>query len=298
MLAWAREPLASRDYAVIVLDPKADLALKALSIVPKWRRAHYVDFARPEAGFDIFHRPPGTSVDAVVDGIIAGFTETTRTEQGESQVYASSVRFFQASGVASLLSYAQPTLWDMWYLLLPTDRGEREREKVTAELLRHPEYAAGACFFAEQWPEQMRVARSSFGQAPTPGQQDPVGVNSSRPRPGVRHRDKVDIDGLISEREVLVVNGALGEVGEDNCRTALLWRLTMIQIAPRRQQARPEAERARVALVLDEARMVATPTLERMLSMDRSAGIEVASAWQFSEQIRARDCPRGNARSA
>ena len=129
--------------------------------------------------------PAGKSVDAVVDGIIAGFTETTRTEQGESQVYASSVRFFQASGVASLLSYAEPTLWDMWYLLLPTDRGEREREKVTAELLRHPEYAAVRLFFAEQWPEQMRVATLLVcGEARSPGEQDPVGAELARPRPG------------------------------------------------------------------------------------------------------------------
>ncbi len=227
MLAWAREPLASRDYAVIVLDPKEDLALKALSIVPEWRRAHYVDFGRPEAGFDIFHRPPGTSVDAVVDGIIAGFTESSRTEQGESQVLASSVRFFQASGVASLLCYAEPTLWDMWYLLLPTERGEREREKVTAELLRHPEYAAARLFFAEQWPEQMRVARSSFAAKLDP----PVNkiqsvLNSPALDRVLRHPYKVDIDRVIEEREVLVVNGALGEVGEDNCRTALLWLLT------------------------------------------------------------------------
>ncbi len=67
----------------------------------------------------------------------------------------------------------------------------------------------------------------------------------------------------------------------------------MIHRALQRQQAKPESERARVALVLDEARMVATPTVERMLSMDRSAGIEIASAWQFSEQIRARDVRAG-----
>ena len=65
--------------------------------------------------------------------------------------------------------------------------------------------------------------------------------------------------------------------------------LHMVHRAMIRQQQLPEADRARVALKVDEAHLLFSATFARMLAMDRSAGLECVAAWQSLGQIEDRN---------
>jgi TraM recognition site of TraD and TraG len=85
---------------------------------------------------------------------------------------------------------------------------------------------------------------------------------------------------------VIVVNGAKAIAGEDNTRLLFQLLLRLVHRAIQAQQALPEPERRRVALYVDEAHNVLTPTVATMLAEGRSAGLEACFAWQYSAQIR------------
>jgi hypothetical protein len=62
--------------------------------------------------------------------------------------------------------------------------------------------------------------------------------------------------------------------------------LQLLHRAIQAQQGRPDDERGRVSLLIDEAHNVLTSSVAKMLAEGRSAGLEAVFAWQYSAQIR------------
>jgi hypothetical protein len=90
---------------------------------------------------------------------------------------------------------------------------------------------------------------------------------------------------VIARREVLIVAGAKSAVGEDN---AILVSHILLQLLHRVIQAQQHLDthdRPPISLFVDEAHNVLTPSVARMLSEGRSAGLEAVFAWQYSAQI-------------
>jgi hypothetical protein len=273
--------------AVIVLDGKSDLALKALSVIPEeldhGRRVQFLDFANPEIGIDPF--TADADRDAVADAIVEAFKEVHE----EGSIQASSDRYLRQAAIACMgwverTGQERATLWDMWTILLPS--AEDFRREVVRAIGRDTELAAAAMFFGEQLPDQLRAARGQF----VPRLDSPV--NKLQKLTGqpkldaiLRHPLSLSIDEVIRNRDVLVVSGAVGSFGEGSARVLLQFILHMVHRALIRQQELPEPERARVALKVDEAHLLFSPTFARMLAMDRSAGLECVAAWQSLGQI-------------
>jgi Replication-relaxation len=275
------------DCAVIVLDGKSDLALKALSVIPEelghGRRVHFLDFATPEIGIDPF--TADADRDAVADAIVEAFKEVHE----EGSIQASSDRYLRQAAIACMgwverTGQERATLWDMWTILLPS--AEDFRREVVRAIGRDTELAAAAMFFGEQLPDQLHAARGQF----VPRLDAPV--NKLQKLTGqpkldaiLRHPLSLSIDEVIRNRDVLVVSGAVGSFGEGSARVLLQFILHMVHRALIRQQELSEPERARVALKVDEAHLLFSPTFARMLAMDRSAGLECVAAWQSLGQI-------------
>jgi hypothetical protein len=279
--------VADPNCAVIVLDGKSDLALKALSVIPAElegsRRVHFLDFAHPEVGIDPF--TADADRDAVADAIVEAFKEVHE----EGSIQASSDRYLRQAAIACMgwvekTGQERATLWDMWTILLPS--AEDFRREVVRAIGRDTELAAAAMFFGEQLPDQLHSARGQF----VPRLDAPV--NKLQKLTGqpkldaiLRHPLALSIDEVIRNRDVLVVSGAVGSFGEGSARVLLQFILHMVHRALIRQQEVPEVERARVALKVDEAHLLFSPTFARMLAMDRSAGLECVAAWQSLGQI-------------
>jgi hypothetical protein len=282
---------ADPDCAVIVLDGKSDLATKALSVIPPdigdGRKVHYLDFAHPEIGIDPF--TADADRDAVADGIVEAFKDIHE----DGSIQASSDRYLRQAALACMgwaekTGQGRATLWDMWTLLLPS--ADDFRKEVVAAIAGEPELAAPAMFFGEQLPDQLRAARGQFA----PRLDSPV--NKLQKLAGqpkldtiLRHPLSLSIDEVIENRDVLVISGAVGTFGEGSARVLLQFILHMVHRALTRQQQLPEADRARVALKVDEAHLLFSRTFARMLAMDRSAGLECVAAWQSLGQIEDRE---------
>ncbi len=278
---------ADPDCALIVLDGKSDLALKALSVIPEElgdaRQVHYLDFAHPEIGIDPFTAEADR--DAVADGIVEAFKDVHE----DGSIQASSDRYLRQAAIACMgwiekTEQGSATLWDMWTLLLPS--ADEFRKQVVRAISTDVELAAPAMFFGEQLPDQLHAAKGQFA----PRLDSPVNkIQKLTGQPKLdtilRHPMSLSIDEVIRNRDVLVVSGSVGAFGEGSAKVLLQFILHMVHRALIRQQLLPEAERGRVALKIDEAHLLFSSTFARMLAMDRSAGLECVAAWQSLGQI-------------
>jgi hypothetical protein len=272
-----------QECCLIVLDPKRDLADKALSVIPRHRRVWILDLAQPEIGINPLLIP--SRPDAVADAVVEGFRDTNE----DGAIMASSDRYLRQAAIGALVLALEerrmPTMGDLYRLLLPHEDTMRRR---VAELCdTHGELAFTSVFFGESLPTDLKDARSQTTvklDAPRNKIEALLGVPSVNRM--LHHPFQRSLHDIIAERDVLVVRGASGSIGEGNAIKVLTWLLRCLDAALSDQQQKPEADRVRVALKVDEAHLLLSPTFARMLAVHRSAGLEAMCAWQQLSQIK------------
>jgi hypothetical protein len=269
----------NQDAALIVLDPKHDLAERALSLIPPERTVWYMDLARPEVGFNPLR------IDAEPSAVADVVLQAMREAHEPGAILSQSDEFLRNAALAVCAAESEPTLWHMYELLSP--RRGQYRNEIVSRLEGQPGMGAVARYWGKTFPERWIDARGHMaGQLAAPLNK----INRLLATPSVdvalRHPFALDLGQLIREREVLIVNGALGEVGEQNAVVVLQLLLQLIHQAMKQQQRLAESERVRVCLKVDEAHLVLTPSFATMLALHRAAGpLEVAAAWQYTEQV-------------
>ena len=275
--------VVSDDCAVIVLDPKSDLARKALSTIPRERTVHYLDFGAPEVGFNPLLAPGDAAM--VADKLVEAFKDIH--EAGD--IRASSDRYLRQAAHAAIGASRSgalegpPTLWHMYRLLLPSE--DEFRDEVVRAIEPQAAFTETATFFGRDLPDDLRRAPTlTTGKLDAPRNKILRLLVESLDKV-LRHPIQLSLDEVISRREVLIVDGRMGTFGADNCRVMMQFILSLIYGALQRQQQRPEAERARVALRVDEAHLVLNESFANAMATLRSAGLEVVAAWQYGAQI-------------
>jgi hypothetical protein len=145
-----------RDCALIVLDPKSDLADKALSVIPPERSVHYLDFEAPEIGINPLLAPGDPAM--VADKVVEAFKDIH--EDGD--IRASSDRFLRQAAHAAIGASRlgaieeEPNLWHMYRLLLPSE--EEFRERIVRAIEPKPTFVETAIFFGRDLPDDLRAA--------------------------------------------------------------------------------------------------------------------------------------------
>jgi Replication-relaxation len=95
----------------------------------------------------------------------------------------------------------------------------------------------------------------------------------------------IDFDRIIGQREVLVVKGALGVMGEGNTSVLMQLLVGMLDAALARQQdGVPAEQRTAIALKIDEAPLVINRGFAQTMALKRSAGLETVACWQSDAQ--------------
>jgi hypothetical protein len=281
LVASVREDLRRNDCAVIVLDPKGDAAEAALSVVPDRRVCTLLDMARPTCGFN----PLG--VDASVDAIADYVVGAVRQLFAEGEVRGSSDRYLRNAVIAALAYDRGCSLWDVSRLLEVGPEGTVARARVADRLAGLPEFAEVASFLAEELPVQLRDARSSTtAKLDAPANKLARVLNSTSVKRVLLNESlRIDFDRLIEEREILVVRGALGEVGAGNVSVLMQLLLGMLDAAlGRAQDRRGPGRRTAVALKVDEAPLVINESFAQTMALKRSAGLETVACWQSDAQ--------------
>ena len=281
LVASAREDLRRADCAVIVLDPKGDAAEAVLSIVPRSRTTTLLDMAAPRAGFNPL--AVNAAPDAIADHVVAAL----RGLFSDGEVRGSSDRYLRNAIIAVLACTPAATLWDVARLLEVGEAGRVFRARVADRLVELPAYAEVATFLDQELPAQLLDARASTtAKLDAPANKLARVLNSPAVKRVLLNDSlRIDLDGLIERREVLVVRGALGEIGAGNVAVLMQLLLGMLDAALGRvQDRRDAAPRAAVALKVDEAPLAINGAFAQTLALKRSAGLETVACWQTDAQ--------------
>jgi hypothetical protein len=281
LVASVREDLRREDCAVVVLDPKGDAADAALSVVPDRRVCTLLDMARPTCGFNPL------AVDAPVDAIADYVVASLRQLFADGEVRGSSDRYLRNAVIGALAFDRRSSLWDVGRLLEVGAEGTAVRARVADRLAGLPEYAEVAAFLADELPVQLRDARATTtAKLDAPANKLARVLNSTSVKRVLLNESlRIDFDGLIERREVLIVRGALGELGAGNVSVLMQLLLGMLDAAlGRAQDRRPSGRRTAVALKVDEAPLVINESFAQTMALKRSAGLETVACWQTDAQ--------------
>jgi hypothetical protein len=281
LVASAKEDLARPDCAVIVLDPKGDAADAILSIVPEERTCTLLDMASPSCGFNPL--AVAAAPDAIADQVVAAL----RALFSDGEVRGSSDRYLRNATIAALACDPGADLWGVARLLEVGPAGTRARAEAAERLIELPDYAEVATFLADELPAQLADARATTtAKLDAPANKLARVLNSPAVKRVLRNDAlRIDFDKLIDGAEVLVVRGALGEIGAGNVAVLMQLLLGMLDAALARvQDRRAAAQRRAVALKVDEAPLVINEGFAQTLALKRSAGLETVACWQTDAQ--------------
>ncbi len=281
LAATVAEDLRRERCAVIVLDPKGDAAEAAVSLVPAQRTCTLLDLSHPTCGFNplAVQAPADVIADYVVGALRNLFTD--------ADIRASSDRYLRNAIIAVLAHDPGSILWDAARLLSVGEEGYAYRSRVGAHVRTLPEFKEIAEFFTAELSAQLADARSmTTAKLDAPVNKLARLLNSpSIKRVLLNDSLTVDLDRVISEREVLVVKGALGGMGAGNTSVLMQLLMGMLDAALARQQDTvPVERRVAVALKVDEAPLVLNRGFAETLALKRSAGLETVACWQTDSQ--------------
>jgi hypothetical protein len=281
LVASTREDLRREDCAVIVLDPKGDAASAVMSAIPSSRTVTLLDMAAPRCGFNPL------TVEAAPDAIADQVVASLRGLFSEGEVRGSSDRYLRNAVIASLACGGGATLWDVARLLELGEEGGVFRAAVAERLVGLPSYAELARFFAVELPAQLADARATTtAKLDAPANKLARVLNSPAVKRVLLNDSlRIDFDRIIERCEVLVVRGALGEIGAGNVAVLMQLLLGMLDAALSRIQDRGTGvPRRAVALKIDEAPLVINAAFAQTLALKRSAGLETVACWQTDAQ--------------
>src|SRR4051794_18722099 len=281
LVASVREDLQRERCAIIVLDPKGDAADAALSVVPEERACTFLDFAEPTCGFNPL------AVDAAPDAIADAVVAAMRNLFDEGDIRASSDRYLRNAIIAALAYDRGATLWDAVRLLSVTPEGYAFRDRVSRHLQGLPEFKEVGEFFAQELAAQLRDARAmTTSKLDAPVNKAARILNSAAIKRVLQNTSlTIDFDAIIANGEVLIVRGAMGQMGEGNTAVLMQLLVGMLDASLARQQDQvPADERVAVALKIDEAPLVINRGFAGTMALKRSAGLETVACWQMDSQ--------------
>lgn len=275
MLRVLHGALRDPERAIVLIDPKRDLARLFLGLVPEGRTVHYLDLSRPECGINPL-RVPGTP-EARADLFVQALIEASPP----GSIQAASDEFLRMASWAVCTVEAEPTIRHVYELL--NSENEDYREGVIAALAGSEEHEFLHRYWSEQFGAlagQKRFASERLHPPRNKITRLVAGIDTV-----LRHPHRLDLDEILGSGEILIVDGAKGAVGEDNTRLVGQVLLQLLHRALQNQQELPASERRQVTLCVDEAHNFLTRTVATMLAEGRSAGLEATFAWQFNAQI-------------
>jgi hypothetical protein len=267
------------ERALVIIDPKEDFARLCVGLIPTRRTVHYLDLGAPRYGLNILtagHLTPEIRADI--------FISVIRELAGETSVGPRSDLFLRAALQAVMIVEPVPALQHVAALLDPYDAGYREW--VTRELRCHHEIDFVRDYWEHTFPHMVKHNPRFFAEAvAAPANKIARFLTSPSLNLLMTHSIQLDLESIIQRREILIVNGSKGAVGESNANLFCSMLILLIQRALHQIQRVQAEERVQAALVIDEAHNVFIPAFSTLLAEGRSGGIEVAAAFQYTGQI-------------
>lgn len=282
LAAIARVRATEPNTAMIVLDPKGDLAEAVAEAIPSWRTVRFLDVNNPLFGVAL--RTPERDLQAEAAIFSDAMVDVSRTEEGESQALNASQRSFKMARGATLALEEDPTFWHTLRWLAPDDDAEEWRVKKIAKLAGDPQWHAVWDHFARILPAQLaKSPAQAVMRLEAPYNKIQTLLGDERLNTVLHHPVSVSFDDVIRRREILIIAGRIPD--HPDGAVLLKFFIQLIHRAIQHQQRYPEDERARTAVLADDCGEIFTRTIARMMEHDRSAGLDIAMGWQHGGQL-------------
>jgi hypothetical protein len=290
MLRFFVNDLRDDNAAIVVIDPKSELARLCLALTPPDcpKRIWYLDLGHPAFGMSPLRlsgdEPLPTEAAAIAENIVAALLDIN-----ENQIFQSSRRYLYHAviGAIALAERQQhrPKFEDVYSLLLPLK--DDFRTAVAEACADQPDLDQTAAFFRTELPDDLRMARSAVAQRLDAPRNKVAGLTGVPPlRRFFNHPTDIALREIIAARDVLLVDANMGAIGEDNSKACMHFLLRMLHTQMQRQVHLPETDRPRVPLLVDEAHYVAdAENVVDQIATHRRAGLETAFGLQYFAQL-------------
>lgn len=276
--------------AVIVLDPKSELARLCLETTPPYisKRVWYLDLGRPMFGMSplrlVGEGPVPVQASAVADNIASAFGDLF-----EGQVYQSSRRYLFHAIVAAIAMAeraGQIARFEQVYGLL-RPKQERLHQAAWQATQHFSDLGHTTEFFKESLPDELRQATAATYQRLDPPTNK---LSALLAPPSLRrffnHPTDISLKEIVEARDILLIDANMATVGGQNAQAILHFVMWMLHAQLQRQVQQPEDERPRVALLADEAHYIASSeNIVDQIATHRAAGLDVTFGLQYFAQL-------------
>ena len=281
-----------RRAAQIVMDPKMELVERCLEVIPPdcGKEVWYLDLGDPVFGMTPLRMHGdsdfGTEAAAVAESVVAALLAIA-----PGQIFQSSRRYLYHAVIGALaIAHEHPQLHHGMFehvhgLLLPKGPGEALRQ-VAAQACARLGLEQTAFFYTQELPGELQIAGHQAAARLDPPRNKIDGIVGVPPlKRFFQHPQDVSMRDLVERRAILLVNGNMARIGEDNAQVCMHFIFQMLHRQMQHQMHLPEAERPRVALIADEAGYLLSRNVVRQIATHRAAGLDVAIGIQYLGQL-------------
>jgi hypothetical protein len=274
MLNLIRTDAQNREKAMVILDPKNDLAEDTLGLIPPEREVIYLNIADPNNRVVInpYRNPVSTTV------LVSNMMSALSQQFGDDAIGPRSDAFLRNAMYAVLDAIPEEAdIFQVYRMLADPDF----REVISGRLQDEFQRTYWNHTF-QGMAENKRFIEEALA-APRNKLERLLSVDLIKRT--LVGNDSVDLRALIDCKGILVVNLAKGLIGEDNAAILGNFLLSAIWQAVQSQAMKPKELRVPLGLFVDEVHNFANPAFEKMLSEGRGFGLQAAVAMQFMGQI-------------
>lgn len=274
---------------VAVVDPHGDLIEHVLDFIPEKRIQDVVYFAPADREFPIGFNILET-VDEDLRGIVAsGVVGIFKKIFGES--WGPRLEYILRNAVLSLLDYPEATMLGITKVLV-----DKVYRKKVVDNVKDP-------VIKDFWVNEFEQYDNKFRTEAVAPIQNKVGqfLSSSTIRNIVgQPKSTIDLSEIMDNKRILLVDLAVGKVGEDVSALLGAMMITKIQLSAMQRANIPEEQRQDFYLYVDEFQNFATDSFATILSEARKYRLNIILGHQYIGQLitdvstRVRDAVFGN----
>lgn len=290
MLRTYLNDIRDENAGVIVLDPKSELSRLCVQLTPPDtpKRVWFLDLGRPAFGMSPLRLRDSEALPlqatAIADNIVAALLDIN-----ENQIFQSSRRYLYHAVIGSLAlavkQHRRARFEDVYQLLLPSKSDLRTA--VFETCADTPDLDQTAEFFRTELPQDLQLAGSATAQRLDAPRNKVSGLTGVPPlRRFFNHASDVALADIVDARDILIVDANMAAIGAENSKACMHFVLRMLHSQLQRQVRRPEHDRPRVALLVDEAHYVAAAeNVVDQIATHRAAGLDVTFGLQYLAQL-------------
>ncbi|MCI4337618.1 MAG: DUF5710 domain-containing protein, partial [Thermoplasmata archaeon] len=246
------------------------------------------DLGRPAFGMNplrlVGDRPLPVEAGAIADNVVAALLDIN-----ENQIFMSSRRYLNHAVIGAIAlaqrEQRRAKFEDVYNLLLPAKQDFRQT--VAEACADQPDLDQTAAFYRYELPDELNRASSATTQR-LDAPRNKVSLLLQQPslRRFFNHPSDIALREIIEARDILIVDANMAVLGEENSKACMVFLLRMLHTQMQRQVHRPERERPRVPLLVDEAHYIAgVENVVDQIATHRRAGLEPAFGLQYFAQL-------------